>query len=120
MIGTIKIPGPIWDNTQQQSNEGEHARSRNACGQEACSGEKCLQERDADHAARYVANGCARQLDQFLAAVTEDSTEEGAQSIDQLWTPGEQKPRNQDRHDELEQAEKCALGDVEQLGADRP
>ena len=47
-------------------------------GQEACSGEKCLQERDADHAARYVANGCARQLHQFLAAVTEDPTQDGA------------------------------------------
>ena len=107
------------DNTQQQSSECEHARSRNASGQETCSGEKCLQERDADYAARYVAYGCARQLHQFLAAVTEDSTQESAQSIDQLGSSGEQEPRYQDRDDELNQAEERALGDVEQLGADR-
>lgn len=44
----------------------------------------------------HVANGCARQLDQFLAAVTEGPTQEGAQGIDQLWTSSEQEPRNDD------------------------
>ena len=96
MIGAIKNSRSDLDNTQQQGNEGEHAGSRNACGQEACSSEKCLQERDADHAPRYVAYGCARQLDQFLAAVTEDPTQDGAQSIDQLWTSGEQEPCDDD------------------------
>ena len=102
--------------TQQKGSEGEHAGGRNASGQEASPGEKRLQECDADHAPRHVAYGCAGQLHQFLPAVTERPTEEGAQHIDQLWSSREQESRNDDRDEELDEAEQRALSEHEQLG----
>jgi hypothetical protein len=50
-------PWSDLDNIQKESDEGEYAGSRNACGQKAYSTEKCLQQCDINDAARYVAYG---------------------------------------------------------------
>ena len=68
---------------------------------------------------RHVAYGCAGQLHQLIAAVTEHPIEEGAEHLDKTRSSREQKPGDDDRDEELDEAEQRILGELEQLAASR-
>ena len=90
----------------------------NARGQETQPGQERLHQRDADDATRHVAYGAAGQLQHFLTALIEESTQDHPERVGQTRSGRVEKSGNNDGCHELQETNNDGPGDVEELAAE--